>query len=540
MSHFLFNLEIHIRIMLILALILVFIYEAINGFHDTANSVVTVIYTCALRSHSAVLMSGIFNFLGVILSGLSVAYTIIHLLPTYFFTNTNPNHILAMIFSMLFAAILWNLGTWYFRLPTSSSHTLIGTLIGIGVVHAIITHCPMMQGLNIPQLINIFLSLIISPIIGLTLARIMMLILCRYWNNEKKHKDIHITPTQQTQEYGRPQPSLWTRVVLILSAAGVSFSHGANDGQKGIGLIMLLLIGVAPASFMLNMNASSHDISRTRNAVNNFYEYYSQHYNNFKTIIPSEITSIPMSIALNQLKVIVPSITNSTQIFIKNNNITYFNQCLSSPDTEMQVKKFLYDLSLTLTIIHNAALLLENLDNYAQLNIEQRSQMRQLLIYIVDILDQIVALPETSHNNKNFLNHLKEHLLNTVEYAPTWIILAVALSLSLGTIIGWKRVAITIGEKIGKKEMTYAQGLSAQLTTAISIGTASYAGMPVSTTHVLSSSITGSMLMRGWGVQKKTIKNILITWSLTLPVSIILSGSFYWVTLKLLHKYIQI
>ncbi|WHL25058.1 MAG: inorganic phosphate transporter [Candidatus Blochmannia vicinus] len=540
MSHFLFNLEIHIRIMLILALILVFIYEAINGFHDTANSVVTVIYTCALRSHSAVLMSGIFNFLGVILSGLSVAYTIIHLLPTYFFTNTNPNHILAMIFSMLFAAILWNLGTWYFRLPTSSSHTLIGTLIGIGLVHAIITHCPMMQGLNIPQLINIFLSLIISPIIGLTLARIIMLILCRYWNNGKTHKDIHITPTQQTQEYGRSQPSLWTRVVLILSAAGVSFSHGANDGQKGIGLIMLLLIGVAPASFMLDMNASSHDISRTRNAVNNFYEYYTQHYNSFKTIIPSEITSIPMSIALNQLKVIIPSITDSTQIFVKNNNITYFNQYLSSTDTEMQIKKFLYDLSLTLTIIHNASLLLENLDNYAQLNIEQRSQMRQLLIYIVDILDQIVALPETSHNNKNFLNHLKEHLLNTIEYAPTWIILAVALSLSLGTIIGWKRVAITIGEKIGKKEMTYAQGLSAQLTTAISIGTASYAGMPVSTTHVLSSSITGSMLIRGWGVQRKTIKNILITWSLTLPVSIILSGSFYWVTLKLLHKYIQI
>ncbi|URJ28140.1 inorganic phosphate transporter [Candidatus Blochmannia vicinus (nom. nud.)] len=540
MSHFLFNLEIHIRIMLILALILVFIYEAINGFHDTANSVVTVIYTCALRSHSAVLMSGIFNFLGVILSGLSVAYTIIHLLPTYFFTNTNPNHILAMIFSMLFAAILWNLGTWYLRLPTSSSHTLIGTLIGIGLVHAIITDCPMMQGLNIPQLINIFLSLIISPIIGVTLARIMMLILCRYWNNGKKHKDIHITPTQQTEEYGRSQPSLWTRVVLILSAAGVSFSHGANDGQKGIGLIMLLLIGVAPASFMLNMNASSYDISRTRNAVNNFYEYYTQHYNNFKTIVPSEITSIPISIALNQLKVIVPSITDTTQTFIKNNNITYFNQYLSSPDTEIQVKKIFHDLSLTLTIIHNASLLLENLDNYAELNIEQRSQMRQLLIYIVDILDQIVALPETSHNNRNFLNHLKEHLLNTIEYAPTWIILAVALSLSLGTIIGWKRVAITIGEKIGKKEMTYAQGLSAQLTTAISIGTASYAGMPVSTTHVLSSSITGSMLMRGWGVQRKTIKNILITWSLTLPVSIILSGSFYWITLKLLHKYIQI
>ncbi|URJ25849.1 inorganic phosphate transporter [Blochmannia endosymbiont of Camponotus sp.] len=540
MSHFLFNLEIHISIMLILALILVFIYEAINGFHDTANSVVTVIYTCALRSHNAVLMSGIFNFLGVTLSGLSVAYTIIHLLPTYFFMNTNANHILAMIFSTLFAAILWNLGTWYFRLPTSSSHTLIGALIGIGLVHAIVTHCPMMQGLNIPKLINIFLSLIISPIIGLTLARIMMLILCRYWNNNKKHKNIHITPTQQTQKYGRPQPSLWTRIILILSAAGVSFSHGANDGQKGIGLVMLLLIGVAPANFMLNMHASNHEISLTRNAVSNFYEYYTQHYNNFKTIVPSEITSMPISIALNQLKGIVPSIKDSTQMFVNNNNVTYFNKYLSASETEIQLRKIFHDFSLTLTIINNALLLLENLDSYAQLNIDQRSQMRQLLIYIVNILDQIIMLPETSYKNKNFLKHLKEHLLNTIEYAPTWIILSVALSLSLGTIIGWKRVATTIGEKIGKKEMTYAQGLSAQLTTAISIGTASYAGMPVSTTHVLSSSITGSMLIRGWGVQGKTIKNILITWSLTVPVSIVLSGSFYWAALRLLHKYIQI
>ncbi|WP_159714960.1 inorganic phosphate transporter [Blochmannia endosymbiont of Camponotus nipponensis] len=545
MSHFLFNLEIHISIMLILALILVFIYEAINGFHDTANSVVTVIYTCALNSHSAVLMSGIFNFLGVIFGGLSVAYAIIHLLPTYFFMNTNANHILVMIFSMLFAAILWNLGTWYFRVPTSSSHTLIGTLIGIGLVNAMITHCPMTQGLNIPKLTNIFLSLIISPIIGLIIAKIMMLILCRYWNNNnKKNKNIHTTPTQQMQEHGRPQPSLWTRVILILSAAGVSFSHGANDGQKGIGLVMLLLIGVAPASFMLNMHANSHDISRTRDAVNNFYEYYTQHGNTFKIIIPSEMASMPISTALNQLAIIIPSFKEETQIFANNNNdnnnTVCYNKYLYSSETETQIRKIFHDLPLTITIINNASLLLKNLDSYAQLNIEQRSQMRQLIIYIVDILDQVTALPETSYKNKHFLKNLKKHLLNTIEYAPTWIIFTVALSLSLGTIIGWKRVATTIGEKIGKREMTYAQGLSAQLTTAISIGTASYAGMPVSTTHVLSSSITGSMLIRGWGVQGKTIKNILITWSLTLPVSIALSGSFYWITLHLLHNNIQI
>lgn len=532
MSHLFSDLEMHIRIMLMIALFFVFIYEAINGFHDTANSVVTIIYTCALSSHSAVIMSGIFNFLGVILSGLSVAYTIIHLLPLYLFTNTNANHILAMIFSVLFAAILWNLGTWYLGLPTSSSHTLIGTLIGIGLTNAIVTHCPIIQGLNISQLINIFSSLIISPIIGLILAKIIIMLLHQYWNNNGKYSNIHVTPTEQAQKIGKRQPSLWVRSILIASAAGVSFSHGANDGQKGIGLIMLLLIGVAPASFMLNMDSNTHVISHTKNAINNFHEYYIQHYNDIKNIIPSEIIFMPTSTALNQLKIIAPSLQEK----IKNNTM-YLDENILSLHTKTQRKKFFCDLSLTLIIIQDTSLLLENLNSYTQLSIEQRSQIRQLLICIVDVLDQITALPDISHKNKNFIKHLKKNLINTIEYAPTWIILAVALSLSLGTVIGWKRVAITIGEKIGKKEMTYAQGLSAQLTTAISIGAASYAGMPVSTTHVLSASVTGSMLIHGWGVQKKIIKNILITWILTLPVSIMLSSSFYWLTLQLLSQY---
>ncbi|URJ25118.1 inorganic phosphate transporter [Candidatus Blochmannia ocreatus (nom. nud.)] len=539
MSYFLFNLDTYVRVMLILALTLIFIYEIINGFHDTANSVVSVIYTCALRPHNAVLISGVFNFLGVTLSGLSVAYTIVHLLPTYFFTNTSVNNTLAMIFSILFAAILWNLGTWYLRLPTSSSHTLIGALIGIGFAHAIITNCPITHGLNISKLIKIFLSLIISPIIGLILAKLIMLILYKYCDYTG-YDSIHTTPTKKLKTYGKSQPSLWTRTMLIISAAGVSFSHGANDGQKGIGLIMLLLIGIAPASFMLNLNSSNYDIARTNHAINDFQEYYIKHNNSFRNIVPSEIISMPITRAFNQLKILFPSIEKSIQTIIYNDKhaACYNNNPIQ---TDIQIKKIFHDFSLNLTMMHNISLLLNNLDDYKKLNTTQRLQIRQLLIYIVDILDQIIDLPETSHHDKYFLKNLKENLLYTIEYAPTCIIFAVALSLSLGTIIGWKRVAITIGEKIGTKEMTYAQGLSTQLTTAISISTASYVGMPVSTTHILSSSITGSMLTQNWkGIQIKTIKNILITWSLTFPVSITLSGSFYWSTLKLLHKYIQI
>lgn len=531
MSYLFADLEIHIRIMLVIALFFVFIYEAINGFHDTANSVATVIYTCALPARSAVIMSGIFNFLGVMLSGLSVAYTIIHLLPLYIFTNTSANHILAMIFSILFAAILWNLGTWYLGLPTSSSHTLIGTLIGIGLTNAIITQCPIIQSLNIIKLINIFLSLVISPITGLILSKIIIILLYRYWNNNKKYENIHITPSEQVIKIGKRQPSLWIRSILITSAAGVSFAHGANDGQKGIGLVMLLLMGIAPASFMLNMHTDKKIISHTRDAVNHLHTYYIQHYNDIQHIVPSEIISLPISTALYQLKIIVPSFQK--KIYITNNNdIIYFNEKIFSLDTKTKRNKFFCDLSLTLIIIHDTVLLLDNLNSYKQLNVEQRSQIRQSLVYIIDVLEQIIALPETSYKNKKFITQLKKHLTNTIEYAPTWIILAIALSLSLGTIIGWKRVAITIGEKIGKKDMTYAQGLSAQLTTAISISVASYAGLPVSTTHVLSASVIGSMLMHGWGVHKKIIKNILITWILTMPVSIMLSSSFYWITLK--------
>ncbi len=160
--------------------------------------------------------------------------------------------------------------------------------------------------------------------------------------------------------------------------------------------------------------------------------------------------------------------------------------------------------------------------------------MRRLLLCVSDTVDKVAKLPETSADDKRFLNKLKSDLLGTVEYAPIWIIVAVALALGIGTMIGWRRVATTIGEKIGKKGMTYAQGMSAQVTAAVSIGVASYTGMPVSTTHILSSSVAGTMLVDGGGLQSRTIKNIAMAWVFTLPVCILLSGSLYWIALKLI------
>lgn len=498
MLHLFAGLDFHTGLLLVLALLFVLFYEAINGFHDTANAVATVIYTRAMRSQVAVVMAGVFNFLGVMLGGLSVAYAIVHLLPTDLLLNVGSAHGLAMVFSMLLAAIIWNLGTWYFGLPASSSHTLIGAIIGIGLTNAIMTDSSVVDALNVPKMIAIFLSLLISPLVGMAVAGLMVFVLRRFWSSTKKRRRIHLTPAEREKIDGKRKPPFWTRIALILSAIGVSFSHGANDGQKGIGLIMLVLIGVAPAGFVLNMNATGYDITRTRDAVTHLEQFYQRH----TETLPHVIAQTPL----------VPTPEETT--------------------TAGTPTEFHCDTSRAGIAISKAQALLANLQSYSELTVDQRNHMRRLLMCVADTADKAAKLPETSAEDQRFLNDLRSDLLETVEYAPTWIIVAVALALSLGTMVGWKRVATTIGEKIGKKGMTYAQGVSAQVTAAISIGVASYTGMPVSTTHVLSSAVAGTMIVDGGGVQSKTVKNILLAWVLTLPISIVLSGVLYWISLQ--------
>ncbi|MDG2637876.1 inorganic phosphate transporter PitA [Vibrio parahaemolyticus] len=493
MLHLFTDLEFHTGLMLVLALLFVLFYEAINGFHDTANAVATVIYTRAMRAQFAVVMAGVFNFLGVLLGGLSVAYAIVHLLPTDLLLNVSSAHGLAMVFSLLLAAIIWNLGTWYFGIPASSSHTLIGAIIGIGLTNAIVTDSSIVDALNIPKMISIFLSLILSPIIGLVIAGAMIFLLRRYWSGTKKRRRIHLTPAEREKQDGKRKPPFWTRTALILSAVGVSFSHGANDGQKGIGLIMLVLIGVAPAGFVVNMSASGYDITKTHDAVVHLQQYYEKH----QPALQHAIENTP----------VVPAQADAN-------------------DTDFHCNS-----ARTPVVLNQTEQMLANISSYDELTADQRAQMRRLLMCIADTATEVAKLPETSTQDARFLKTLSRDLLNTVEYAPIWIIIAVALALSIGTMVGWKRVAVTIGEKIGKKGMTYAQGVSAQVTAAVSIGVASYTGMPVSTTQVLSSAVAGTMIVDGGGVQSKTVKNIALAWILTLPVSIGLSGLLYWISL---------
>lgn len=438
------GLDIYTGLLLLLALAFVLFYEAINGFHDTANAVAAVIYTRAMQPQLAVVMAAFFNFFGVLLGGLSVAYAIVHMLPTDLLLNMGSTHGLAMVFSMLLAAIIWNLGTWFFGLPASSSHTLIGAIIGIGLTNALLTGSSVMDALNLREVTKIFSS-------------------------------------------------------LIVSAAGVAFSHGANDGQKGIGLVMLVLVGIAPAGFVVNMNASGYEITRTRDAVTNFEHYLQQH------------PELPQKLIAMEPPLPAAS-TDGTQV-------TEFHcHPANTFDAIARVKTMLPG----------------NMESYEPLSVSQRSQLRRIMLCISDTSAKLAKLPGVSKEDQNLLKKLRSDMLSTIEYAPVWIIMAVALALGIGTMIGWRRVAMTIGEKIGKRGMTYAQGMAAQMTAAVSIGLASYIGMPVSTTHVLSSAVAGTMVVDGGGLQRKTVTSILMALVFTLPAAIFLSGGLYWIALQLI------
>lgn len=495
MFHVFAELDFSTILFLFLALFFVLFYEAINGFHDTANAVATVIYTRAMKDKFAVVMAGTFNFLGVLLGGLSVAYAIVHLLPIDLLLNVSSAHGLAMVFSILLGAIIWNLGTWMLGIPASSSHTLIGAIIGVALVNAFIMHTSIIEALNIPKMIDIFLSLIISPLVGLILAGCMIYVLKIVYSHRsaKKREQIFMNPEERYKATGKRKPPFWIRTMLILSAAGVSFSHGANDGQKGIGLLMLVLIGIAPASFMVNMNANQIEIVSTHNTILNVDEFIQKHQAEF-TLIENKNQLTPKELADNM---------NDGQYHCE---VTQIQSTLA-----------------------NAKLLFDGISSFDELNAEQRKEARIVLMCLSSTVGKIAKDPVLPPSEQKYLDNLSKKLLVTVEYAPIWIIVAVALALGVGTMIGWRRVAVTIGEKIGKKGMTYAQGVSAQVTTAVSIGIASYTGMPVSTTQVLSSSVAGTMIVDGGGVQSKTIKQIALTWILTLPVSILLSGSLYFI-----------
>ncbi|OYU96601.1 MAG: anion permease [Bacteroidetes bacterium B1(2017)] len=459
-----FGLDTSLTILLLVCLFAAAVFEFINGFHDTANAVATVIYTNSLKPWAAVIWSGIWNSIGVFAGGIAVAIGITNLLPTEVLLDTNIYHNIALILSLLITAIAWNLGTWYLGIPCSSSHTLIGSIIGVGVAFTIIMPDTGTSYVNWSKASDIGLSLLLSPILGFSLAILLMYILRQVIKNKVIFKE----PVSNNP------PPFWIRLILLLTCTGVSFSHGSNDGQKGVGLVMLILIAIVPGYFTLNIEKTPSDM----------HEIISEVKVTFAKINPTELTQ--------------DEHFEYTKAF---NNLNYL-------DSLMLSKKSLSEF-----------------DNY------QKADIRKAVV----LLGKSSKVILKSHNlNLSISNNSKlkkdiEQLKSITDYAPIWVIFMISISLGLGTMIGWKRIVQTIGEKIGKQHLTYAQGASAEIVAASTIGFSTWLGLPVSTTHVLSSGVAGSMVASKGikNLNTKTIKNIAIAWILTLPVCIILSASLF-------------
>jgi low-affinity inorganic phosphate transporter len=477
---------------LFLALFFVLAFEFINGFHDTANAVATVIYTRAMSPYRAVILSGIFNFLGVLLGGVGVAYAIVHLLPVELLINVNTGQGMVMVFSLLAAAITWNLGTWYFGIPASSSHTLIGSILGVGMTNALLNDLSVMEGINWQKAVDIVMSLIFSPLAGFFIAGLILIALKRWRPSGKMHS----APEFRTDSAKLKKPPFWSRLVLVLSAIAVSFVHGSNDGQKGIGLIMLVLIGFVPAQYVVNMDASPYQIERTRDATMHMQRFYQRHQ--------ERLDALP--------KAQTPILQETSS---------------STP------QRYRCEIAHTRETIQSLLQNLKGIKYLGELEANRRVQVRRELLCLDDMARQVAKLPGIGSAEKADLNRLRKDLAVSTEYAPVWVIFAVALALGLGTIVGWRRVVITVGERIGKQGMTYAQGMSAQITAALAIGVANLYSLPVSTTHVLSSGVAGTMVANRSGLQGGTVRTILIAWVLTFPASMVLSAIFFWLATRM-------
>jgi PiT family inorganic phosphate transporter len=457
-------------------------FEFVNGFHDTANAVATVIYTHTLKPTPAVVWSGIWNLIGVLTSSGAVAFGIVALLPVELVLNVGSAAGFAMVFSLLLSAIVWNVGTWWLGLPASSSHTLIGSIIGVGLANALIgpTHS-ITEGVNWAKAMDVGLGLIISPIVGFAAAALLLITLKILVRNPELYK----------APEGQKAPPLWIRGILMLTCTGVSFAHGSNDGQKGMGLIVLILVGILPGTYALKMSADHASVAG----------------------IASEAASISQAFEREAGKKITGEQANQV--------LAEFIKPKGSPSADV-----LAALAGACDDISNR---LKTAETFQALPPNQRGDVRTDLYLIsksIAKLDKAGKLdidPAVKKNQQAMARHADE----LTNYIPDWVKYAVALALGLGTMIGYKRIVKTVGEKIGKDHLTYAQGASAEAVAMSTIMVADHFGLPISTTHVLSSGIAGTMAANNSGLQMATVRNILLAWVLTLPICIFLGAVLF-------------
>jgi PiT family inorganic phosphate transporter len=460
-----FGLEAGLGLIFLFCILAACAFEFVNGFHDTANAVATVIYTNSLRPWAAVVWSAFCNFCGVFLGGIGVAMGIVNLLPPQALMDLNVYHSISMILAILFAAIIWNLGTWYYGLPASSSHTLIGSILGVGLAFNFLPG-DHQAAVNWGKAGEIGMSLLLSPLFGFSATIFLMFFLRRLLGKK--------TVIFKEPDKKNPPPA-WIRVILIITCTMVSFFHGSNDGQKGVGLIMLILITVLPAYFALNQNYQLNELQP----------------------VSSKILTVTARIDTTLLSVKEKEVLEK----VETNAAMFAIDYKGSGDTTMEALQ------------------------------TEKSKLRNEIIATTKGIDFLLKSENVNLNiiDKTELRVLIKDLRTSTDYSPIWVTFLVSLSLGLGTMIGWKRIVVTIGEKIGKQHLTYAQGASAELVAASTIGLSTFLSLPVSTTHVLSSGIAGSMVANKGikNLRPDTVRNILLAWLLTLPVSITLSGGLF-------------
>ncbi len=468
-------------VLLGIALLVALGFEFVNGFHDTANAVATVIYTHSMEPHVAVVWSGAWNFIGVLVSSGAVAFGIVSLLPVELILQVGSRAGFSMVFALLIAAIIWNLGTWYFGLPASSSHTLVGSIIGVGIANQLMSARTGTSGVDWAQATNIGKSLLLSPLVGFAGAA-LLLMLCKA-----------LIPNKQLYEApkGSEPPPFWIRALLVLTCTGVSFAHGSNDGQKGMGLIMLILIGTVPTAYAVN-----HAVT-------------AQQTQDFVAV--STQTAETLGHYVSPAAVVGDSRDEMTE-YIRTRDFT--------PNTMLAMRELVNGIGTEMAL-------------YRDLKAVPQDKVRNFRndMYVVSEglrLMQKSGKPQFSAADAAVVKNYKSHIDNATKFIPSWVKVAVALALGMGTMIGWKRIVVTVGEKIGKDHLTYGQGAAAEITAMFTIGAADWFGLPVSTTHVLSSGVAGTMAANHTGLQWGTVRNLAMAWVLTLPASILLSATLFW------------
>lgn len=435
--------------LLIFALVMVVAFEATNGFHDAANAVATVIYTKSLKPLQAVLLSGSMNFIGVLIGGIAVAYALVELLPAEVLSPPDGGPAVGMLVALFLAALSWNLLTWWFGLPNSSSHCLIGALIGIAVGNAFIHQRGLDDGVHWSQLWTVLEGLALSPLLGFILAGAL------YFATRRTIHDPHLY-----EPAGDKPPVWWMRAILIVTCSGVSLAHGTNDGQKSIGLIMLTIIGLMPASFALNPQASATDLPAIVRQAGPLVERYGDDQKDRALDALRKLTSARS----------VPATADA----------------------------------------------------------ERKSNVRDDVYRVIAQLKHVEEHRDASKSDKEAAKKTRADLGHTVEYAPWWVRILSAVCLGIGTMIGYKRIVTTLGERLGKVHLTPAQGAATEVVSTVLIGLAGFTGLPVSTTHIVTSGIGGTMVAAGAGLQVKMLTRIVIAWLITLPVTIIVAAGLYY------------